>query len=76
MRHEVEARHEEHHVDEEKPVFLQRYFSLGEEDFRGVGRFLADSLALEVRVGLGEGEPEEDEEEGGAGAEPEELGGS
>lgn len=57
-------------------MFLQRYFPLGEEDLRSVGRFLADSLALEVRVGLGEGEPEEDEEEGGAGAEPEELGGS
>jgi hypothetical protein len=57
-------------------VALEGDLALVEEDLGGVGRLLADALALEVGLGFGEAEAEGDDQDGRAGAEPEELVGS
>ena len=70
--HEVEAGHEEDHVDEQDPVLLERVFALLHEELGRIRLLFADSLALLVGLGLGQAEAEDDDEDGGPGAEPEE----
>lgn len=59
--HEVEPGHEQHHVDEEQPVSLQRDLSFLQEGLCRVGRRFADTLALLVCLRFGETETEEDD---------------
>ena len=70
--HEVEAGHEEDHVDEQDPVLLERVLALLHEELGRVGLLFADPLALLVGLGLGQAEAEDNNEDRGAGAEPEE----
>jgi hypothetical protein len=70
--HEIEAGHEENHVDEQDPVLLERVLAHLHEEFGRVGLLFADPLALLIGLGLGQAEAEYDDEDGGAGAEPEE----
>ena len=74
VRHEVEAGHKEHHIDQEEPVPLEGNFSFLEEDLGGIGCLFADSLAFKVGIRLREPETEEDDQDGGPSTEPEELG--
>jgi len=73
VRHEVEAGHEKHHVDEEEPVALEGYFAFLDEDSGGVRRCFADALAFLVGLRFGEAEAEGNYQDRGPGAEPEEL---
>jgi len=71
--HEVEACHEQHHVDEEQPVPLQRNFAFGDEGLSDIVSSFSDSLTLLVCLCLGQAETEDDYQDWGTCAEPEQL---
>jgi hypothetical protein len=58
--HEVEPGHQQHHVDQDHPVLLQRDLAFGDEGVGDIAARFADSFALKECLGLRKTETEDD----------------
>ena len=62
--HEVESRHKEDHVNEQKPMLLERNSSLLDERFSYVARVLPKRLTFKEGLSFRKAQSEDDDEDG------------